>query len=316
MNIYPLHEKWADSLVDLWNEEYARSFPMRNILFKQNSITDRNIHWESSFVAVSENGDPIGFIISKVWKEEMDLFKNRGWINSLVVKKDYRLKGLGTELFRSAEKKLMEAGIKTVFLGRDPWHYFPGIPDEDEGAKRWAVKQGFVSKGKDFDMYRHIPDGEATDHPALEGYEFMTLRQEEQEQLLEFLHASFPGRWEYETVEYFKRGGMGREFVVAKKNNKIVGFCRVNDSQSPFIAQNVYWAPLFSDHELGGIGPLGIDSKERKKGLGLEIVKAGIRTLQERGNQSIVIDWTGITDFYKKLGFDIWKSYEAYSKQL
>ena len=316
MNIYPFHEKWAASLIALWNEEYGHSFPMRVTLFEQNSIRDRNIHWDSSFVAVSEKGEVIGFIISKTWNEDMALYEDIGWINSILVKKEYRSKGIGTRLFHMAEKKLKEAGVKKLFLGRDPWHYFPGIPIENTLAKRWAVKQGFEHKGKDYDMLRHFSEGEAVSYPRFTEYEFATLRPEEQGELIGFLHASFPGRWEYEALEYFRRGGTGREFVVVKKDGKIVGFCRVNDDKSPFIAQNVYWAPLFSNNHLGGIGPLGIDSKERKKGLGLAIVKAGVSTLRDRGIRTIAIDWTGLTEFYRKLGFDIWKSYENYSKQL
>ncbi|MFK4997057.1 GNAT family N-acetyltransferase [Bacillus sp. N9] len=76
-----------------------------------------------------------------------------------------------------------------------------------------------------------------------------------------------------------------------KKNNQIIGFCRINDNASPFIAQNIYWAPLFQ-HDLGGIGPLGIDSNERNNGYGLAIVQAALYYLQERKIKTIVIDWT------------------------
>ena len=316
MNIYPFHESWAPSLIAIWNEEYGDSFPMRDVLFEQNSIKDRNIHWPGSFIAVSEKGEAIGYIITKIWQEDMALYKDIGWINCLLVKKEYRSQGIGTLLLHKAEEKLKEAGIKKLFIGRDPWHYFPGIPMENQLGIRWAVKQGFESQGKDYDMLRYFQDGTPIDYPTFTEYEFMTVRKEEQEQLLVFLHESFPGRWEYEAMEYFRRGGTGREFIVAKKNKKIIGFCRVNDEESPFIAQNVYWAPLFPDSQLGGIGPLGIDSNERKKGLGLGIVKAGVSALRERGIRTIAIDWTGLTEFYRKLGFDIWKSYENYSKPL
>ncbi len=89
----------------------------------------------------------------------------------------------------------------------------------------------------------------------------------------------------------------------------------MNDRHSPFIAQNVYWAPLF-DGDLGGVGPLGIDSAERNKGYGLKIVEAGIATLRNRGSNHIVIDWTRLIEFYGKLGFNVWKVYQKYTKTL
>src|SRR5699024_12360036 len=109
--------------------------------------------------------------------------------------------------------------------------------------------------------------------------------------------------------------GTGREFVVLRKQEKIIGFCRVNDSKAPIIAQNVYWSPLFKE-ELGGIGPLGVDAAERGQGLGLAIVEAGIGELRKGGVRNVVIEWTGVITCYKKLGYDIWKTYDSYKKKL
>src|SRR5699024_8165519 len=107
----------------------------------------------------------------------------------------------------------------------------------------------------------------------------------------------------------------GREFVVLRKNNRIIGFCRINDEHSPMIAQNVYWAPLITG-ELGGVGPLGIDENERGQGYGLAIVEAGLAFLRQRGICHIVIDWTDLVNFYKKLGFCPWKGYLVYQKEI
>ena len=38
--------------------------------------------------------------------------------------------------------------------------------------------------------------------------------------------------------------------------------------------------------------------------------------LQERKVETIIIDWTILVDFYKKLDFDIWKGYGIYLKDL
>ncbi|WP_243700544.1 GNAT family N-acetyltransferase [Caldanaerobacter subterraneus] len=151
--------------------------------------------------------------------------------------------------------------------------------------------------------------------PYLENIKFSILNLEEKDDFLSFLKENFPGRWEYEAIHYFMKGGKGREFVIAKKNSDIVGFCRINDSHSPFIAQNVYWAPLF-DKELGGIEPLGIAQKERGKGLGIAIVQAGIYFLYQRKIKDVVIDWTDLENFYRKLGWEAWKQYFVFKKVL
>ena len=116
-------------------------------------------------------------------------------------------------------------------------------------------------------------------------------------------------------MKYFQLGGEGREFVILKKDGRIIGFCRINDDESPMIAQNMYWRTLFSQ-SVGGIGPLGIDENEQKQGYGLAIVQAGIAFLQARKIESIIIDWTILVEFYEKLDFSIWKTYGIYLKNI
>jgi len=151
--------------------------------------------------------------------------------------------------------------------------------------------------------------------PQLDGVDIEIASIQDKEELLRFMNQVFPGRWEYETIRYFQKGGTGREFVLLKKAGKVIGFCRINDDQSPVIYSNVYWAPLFSE-PLGGIGSLGVDPVERGNGYGLAAVLAGIATLRSRGINRIAIDWTAIVDFYGKMGYQIWKEYRKYRKTL
>ncbi len=310
-------DRRAKQLVDLWNDEIGGNFPMRMSLFLQNTVDDHNLYLPGSWIAIDEHTDQVvGFVSAKIWQEErgnMDLGHNLGWIQSLLVRSAFRKRGIGSHLLQTAESALLQGGATQILLGRDPWHYFPGVPSSDDDVKKWFEIRGFVQSGVDHDLYR-LNDGEYDcDLPLIDGVQFRLLESYEQEKLLSLLHRCFPGRWEYEAIHYFERGGTGREFVILEKEGEMIGFCRINDASSPFIAQNTYWAPLFED-ELGGIGPLGIDREHRKNGYGLAIVQAGTYFLQERGIKRIVIDWTGLVEFYNKLGFNVWKSYIKYVK--
>ncbi|MGE8204909.1 GNAT family N-acetyltransferase [Heyndrickxia sp. NPDC080065] len=307
-----------EELVSFWNKEIGNQYPMREELLKQNSFDDKNVCLSGSAIALNNDNQVIGLVVAKKWNEnglKVDMSQEIGWIQCLLIDSNYRNKGIGTALLEKAETALAEEGVKKVLIGRDPWHYFPGIPGEYKTINQWVEKRGYINTGSDHDLIAHYSQQLPFEAPSVEDVEFMLLKESEKEELLSFLHRCFPGRWEYEAIHYFKKGGKGREFVVLKKNNRIIGFCRVNDSESPFIAQNVYWSPLLNG-QLGGIGPLGVDSAERKKGYGIAIVEAGISTLRSRGINDIVIDWTGLVDFYGKLGYTKWKSYSKYSKSL
>lgn len=304
-------------LVRLWNKEIGSEFPIREALFTQNSIEDENVFQSGSWIATTDDDRIIGFIVSKKVpagaKTQMN--KEIGHIQVLLVDSDYRNSGIGSALLDKAENALRAVGCKTIFLGRDPGHYFPGIPVEFEATKRWFEKRGYEAQGIETDLVRVFRQDEIVSEVNIEDIQVSLITRDEKDELISFLNRCFPGRWEYEAAHYFESGGTGREFIVFRKRNQIIGFCRINDVESPVIGPNVYWSPLFSG-ELGGIGPLGIDQAERKNGYGLAIVQAGITILRERKIDSIVIDWTGLVDFYQKLNFNIWKQYQQYSKKM
>lgn len=315
MKLIPWSKDRVDELVSLWNKELSTHFPMRKELFIQNSFADINVLEQGSLIAVDSNGKVIGFVVSKMWQEKTQVVMDskRGWIQVLLVDSEHRGHGIGTSLLEHAEAALKENGAEVLQLAGDPFHYFSGIPDEYPEVQQWFEKFGYYNKINTFDLINHM--SKKYPHPSNSSATFSILTIEEKEDLLSFLGRCFPGRWEYETIKYFEMGGTGREFVVAKKDGSIIGFCRMNDALSPSIAQNVYWSPLF-EQEIGGIGPLGIDPLEQKQGYGLEVVEAAMAYLQGRGIATIIIDWTILVEFYGKLDYKPWKKYGIYLKEL
>ncbi len=304
-----------EELLALWAKELSKDFPMREELFKQNSFDDVNISYESSHIAVDDSDEVIGFVVAKRWQEEIDVGMDpkRGWIQVLLVDSEHRKKGIGTALLHRAEADLKKRGIKELQLAGDPFHYFPGIPDQYKETQKWAEKKGFIKRVDTYDMINHLEKSYPL--PEDNTVEFSLLKRDEKDELISFLERCFPGRWVYEAIKYFEKNGDGREFLVLKKKGRIIGFCRINDADSPFIAQNVYWSPLF-EGSVGGIGPLGIDSEEQKQGYGLAIVQAAMAYLQVRKIETIIIDWTTFLDFYGRLDFTPWKKYGVYLKNL
>ncbi|WP_338463302.1 GNAT family N-acetyltransferase [Brevibacillus borstelensis] len=380
MEYHPWSSKWLDAVCQLWNEQCGDRFPMRPELLRQNSLDDPHLLPEGSWVAVEkENQRLVGVVIAKKWSEADPVTwgKGSGWIQALLVDRACRRQGIGAELLKRAESALFQQNVEKISLGSDWWHYFPGVPDEEQETMRWAEKRGYIAGKQLFDLISS-PEETAgnrsasgvgqpatgkeqlafsvgqpatgkeqlafsvgqpatgkerpasgveqsvsgkerpafgTELPTFAEVTFREGKPEDRDALMAFFNRCFPGRWEYEALCYFEKGGTGREFVLAEKNGAIIGFCRINDARSPIIAQNVYWAPLFAD-ELGGIGPLGIDPQERKYGYGRGVVEAGIYFLRQRGIERICIDWTDLVDFYRKLGFEVWKGYRSYSKIL
>lgn len=313
MTVVPLSDISIAEIVELWNEEIGDRFPMNTALWNQNTVNEPNV-LEAGSLAVMEDGKLRGFIVAKRYVEKLDtqMPTTVGWIQCMLVRMSSRKEGIGSELLRLAEQALREAGVGEIRLGRDPWHYFPGVPLEDEATSDWFGKRGYEKGGIETDLIKDCRNDELYSL-ANPSEHYRLLIQNDIPSLLRFLERVFPGRWHYEALHYELIGGSGREFMGFFVDGELQGFCRMNDPQSPVIAQNVYWSAL-CDGKMGGIGPLGIAREIRGNHFGIDLVKAAANELIGRGMTDIVIDWTQLIPFYEKLGFTTWKQYQSMTK--
>lgn len=304
-----IHWENADSTVvtSLWNKNIGETFPMRNHLMRQNSFNHSQVTKNASWLALNEIEEVKGFVVGKS-------SGRYGWIQMIMVDEEYRQNGIGEELLKLSEEGLKENGVENIILGKDRYHYFPGVPANLYDLQGLVEKSGYEFNGYEYDMLGGFPAGVSMPIlPAGITCELLTF--EQKDALLEFLQTNFPGRWVEEAEDYFMEGGKGREFLIMKSGGSIVGFARINDKRSPVIFQNTYWTPLF-DKKVGGVGPLGIAAAERGNGYGEKLVQAAMAFLSERGVQKIIIDWTNLVSFYKRLGFVPWRKYNTYSKNV
>ncbi|MGN7478334.1 GNAT family N-acetyltransferase [Solibacillus silvestris] len=307
-----LTKKFNEEILDLWNQ-CLPDFLLTDRLLEQNI-------WRSPYVlregsAVKEvDGRVVGIVIAKMWHDTYDVALNKahGWIQMLLVHPDYRQQKIATELYEYAEQALIKNNVRKIQIGGDLGHLLCGIPLTEQAGIAFAEKFGYRRLVESADFTRKVTKPLAL--PEKDKVQFVLLEKEEQQQFIDFISNAFPGRWTFEAHDYFEHGGTGRDYVVVKWEGKIVGFCRINDEQSAWKGPNYNWAEQFDN--LGGIGPLGIDEKYRKYGLGRAVVEAAEYYLQQRGKATLFIDWTDLIAFYEKLGYTVWKKYGIFLKQV
>lgn len=308
----PVTQEFHEDIINLWNT-CLPDFKLTDRLLEQNV-------WQSPYVlhegsAIKEiDGKIVGVVIAKMWHEThgISLNKEHGWIQMLLVHPDYRQQKIGTELYKYAEQALLKNGVKKIQIGGDLGHLLCGVPLAQQAGMTFAETIGFTQVVESVDFTKSITGQLSL--PKKDNVEFLLLEKDEQQQLLEFMEQSFPGRWTFEAHDYFAQGGTGRDYVVVKWEGKIVGFCRINDEHSAWKGPNYNWAEQFD--QLGGIGPLGVNSDYRKYGLGRAVIEAAEFYLQQRGKKTFFIDWTDLITFYEKLGYTVWKNYGIFVKQV
>lgn len=294
----------------MWNSEYGDIFPITSSLFDRNT---RNSYDKASYVAL-EDDKAVGFIIGKIWNDEYKIngYEDCGWVNLIYVLPQYRKRGIGTALLKKTEYEFELLNKKIIYIGRDYLNYFPGLPCDLKNSLGWFINRGYNNPYNTYDL---ICNKKMDIMPLINSqFEFRPACKDDIDNLLSFMNNNWPGRWTKEVVDYFDNGGTGSEYLLCLDNSKIIAFAKIGypNTFDNLISYSMTWRNRFIN--LGGIGPLGVDRQYRGRHLGRDIVIYGKNVLIENKVSDIIIDWTGLLDFYRPYGFEVWKSYHYLTK--
>lgn len=304
-------EKDLNLIKDIWNEEYALIFPISDALIERNT---QNAYLEASFIA-KENDEIVGFIISKIYEDEYHKldYKDVGWISLIFVKPMYRNRGIGSILINRVESEFIKLRKKIIYIGKDFYNFFPGLPIDLKKHLGWFEKRGYKRLYNTCDLIRNKDKNIPLKNQNIQYVFANTLKKDD---VINFLEDNWPGRWTKEAVDYYEQGGDGGEYLVGLDGEKVCAFAKVNFPNTPtkLISYNLTWREKFNS--LGGIGPLGVNINYRGQKIGYDIIAFAVNSLTEKGADNIIIDWTNLLDFYRKFDFEVWKSYEYLQKNL
>lgn len=330
----PFAPERIPAMVSVWNAAAGDAFPLREIVLRQNTVSDPHFDPAGVTLACEPGTDRVvGFVVAKVAREPVGadgLLADRGWISLLAVHPAAQRRKIGASLLGAAEEFLRGRTRQRAILGSDPGHFFPGVPDETNAAGFFAAC-GYALRGEAYDLRRSLrgyrtPESVEAALAAQRDVEIRPLAPGEEPALLTFLDAAFPGRWRYtigrllagkagetqSAVRTQPPGGPISDVMGVVHNGKVVGFAHLFHPGSSWIGPSIAWGPR-SDAPpvaaLGGLGPMGLAAELRGRGLGLALLDRSVLHLARLGVEEMVIDWTVLLDFYGRLGFAPWRRY-------
>jgi len=299
-------------LVAVWNAAAGEVFPMREALFRQNTVLDP--HFDPAGAALAcdaATGRLVGGGIAKVAREPLGtdgLRPDRGWLSLIVVDPAFQRRGIGTALVRAGEAFLHTRGRPRAVLGGDPAHFFPGVPDGAAPA-RFIEAAGYALRGEAYDLRRSLrgyrtPEAVDAARASNTGIEARRLVSGEEAALLAFLDATFSGRWRYTIGRFLDGGGPIGDVMGVLRGGDVCGFALLFHPGSRWIGPSVAW-----DAAAGGLGPMGLRPDLRGRGLGHVLLDRAMMHLASLGLDEMVIDWTILLEFYGTLGFVPYRRY-------
>jgi len=147
LNIVPLTESNLRSVFEMCEENvlfYSFSFDT----FKRATLMDEDYNPELSLVAVDENNTPIAFSFAVFRRCILPKSRNKLVIKMFVVEKNYRYRGIGTEMMNELFKRAKQQRkavwrMKVSIMDSNPLYWLPGLHPRHTEAYFFLSKFGF-----------------------------------------------------------------------------------------------------------------------------------------------------------------------------
>lgn len=312
MELVPYDSQYRDDILTMWNQTLFAD-PLSEKRFLKRIILDENFDSAYSMIAL-ENNKAVGFIwaiVRQVSYGDRGLEPERGWIAAICVDKDYQRKGIGSELVRKIEEKMLIHGVKNITLGAySPNYLFPGVDKNNyPNAASFFKKAGYEKTGEAVSMERSLFDFKKTDkylelkeEVTKKGYVLDSFKTSESEELLSFLHTHFEGGWARNVKNAIMEDRAEATILVMRNSqNQIVGYCQ-----------------RAIDGNLDRFGPFGVREDLRGLRLGMVLFNEMLFEMLSREINHSYFLWTSgkAQKFYEKNGMKVYRDYDLMKKTL
>jgi GNAT superfamily N-acetyltransferase len=301
------HDIDLSEVVDLWNWTYGRRFRIDEEIARINLGHESLIHEET--IGIRSKRRLEGFIALKGGHHGAE--KTRLHITVLAfTHEDY-----GALLVEHALDVARRQAREEVVFGQDLGHFLPGCPGEAREVLALLRRFGFEERGEVFDLERtlhdyHRPSGVADP----EQRDIRPCEAGDVESLDQFLAAEFPGRWRTDVRRKHEAEGHPGFVVGLFDQDRCIGFAVIQDPTHRLPIGGAVWRADLGKG-WGALGPIGIASSHRGRGLGHVLLARSLEILKERagsfGKGRCIVDWTTLDGFYGRHGFVISRSYRT-----
>ncbi len=303
------------AVLDIWRAALGQTWPVQASVFRRVIASALPGQRCEQFVAAS--GDQvIGFIAAQI-NPRSDASLGAS-ISALIIEPSMQRRGIGTALLHTTLNFLGETDVRSVRVGGHTPRFWPGVPGNLPGAKAFFEARGWRFDHKDFDLTRNLADYTIPDslrqRMAAEHITIEPATQQDADAVID-LQARESFGW-INTYRYVVGIGDYQDCLVARDPRKgIVGTLLMYSPQSNPQRVDTVWTTLLGDN-VGGLNEVGVADAERGRGIGLALTAWGTAIIKERGAGNCLIGWTGLVDFYGKLGYRPWQAYDVAVRDL
>jgi len=301
-----------DALTALWNRVFPAKYQIDRRVLELNTVLNPLFDWGASQIELDDDLKPCGFAVIKASARRLYPGPEPDTYHlSAIVSEDNRC---SVDLLAYAKAVLRERGIYALTFGRDWRHFWPGCPLDVPRLKDFLIVEGFDEEGSQVDVVRDLVDYEPRTR-AVEGAEVRPLKSDELAVLDDFLVREFPGRWRFDTM--IKTAEEKRaDFIYSLwLGGELHGFALTQDESHQFPGCGAVWRGCLGS-DWCCLGPIGVSDAIRGSGHGDTLLSQTLVHLKSQGKRRCLIDWTSLTDWYGKHGFEPTNTYLGFTLRL
>lgn len=303
------------ALAALWNRFYPEPFAVSEEIIRLNTVDCRVFDWGASII----HDTPLGISGFAIVKKSSGptLYKGPDPDIAHLSAIAFTEPVVGVDLFAEVKRILRNRGIARLVFGQDSRHFFPGCPLEAAPLRDFLRVEGFEETGESFDLERDLGDYElpAKCKSLPKDFSIRPLGPSDTGPLEAFLKREFPGRWWFDTLHKVEQEGRADFVIGLFQGEELTGFAMTQDSSHRLPVSGGVWQASLGD-KWGALGPIGVASKLRGKGLGDLLLGHALLDLKKRGARRSLIDWTTLDRYYGGHGFEVTRRYVACSLKL
>ena len=232
----------------------------------------------------------------------------------LLVEPACQRQGIGSALVSRLKRILRTKQVRTLHLGAcsNGTYFWPGLPAENELALPFFLKHGWQKEEACADLVQELDSFKTpvwvSDRIRHSNAVFQLANTELRPEIAAFERGNFPA-WASFVDNEFAESGDRNILVAQAKNGAVVGTVLMK------VGVTNHWARE-SGTQVGSLNILGIAPGSQRQGIGLALTACAMEILQERGCSRCYIQWTGLNEWYGKLGATVWAEYRMASTLL
>jgi beta-N-acetylhexosaminidase len=239
--------------------------------------------------------------------------RHRGYIFALLVHPDHRGEGLESMLLAAATQHFRELGVKELRFGGGESYFWPGVPADQPDIRELLEQNGWNAGGQIADMVSDVANShvplDIIERIARSSASLRLATPEDGPAIIAFEEEHFP-EWRLTAATKVEQQDFAN-ILLAELDGTVVGTNFLTSPRDP----TFLWGRALGD-DCAAYGAIGVSEALRGRYIGYALAVRAAEILAARGATNIFLGWVFSTEWYGRVGYQVWKTYQEMSAEL